>query len=356
VSTSSMPMGGGMATLLSVLGLILLAGIVGIIGAANRDAVLEPGQQLDPGRNKRSNLRMALVAVALVLGLFAANAWWNSEARANAKLNYKLPHVQSALESGNLLRLTLENPNAPEPNRFGIDNPERLRVDDIIPDHGHPMHLFLVRMPDMKSFWHLHPEQIGSGEYATNLPTMPPGRYQIYADIVHHTGFPETQVGVIDLPLLAGDALTGDDSGVPDLAATDTVAPLSNGYRMVWEREGQALKANQPIWFRFRVEDKDGKPASDMEEYMGMAGHAAFVSSDGKVFAHVHPAGSVSMAAVNLAGNPGHKHEMAAMSGPMNGEVAFPYGFPQAGDYRIFVQVKRAGHVETGGFLAHVSN
>src|SRR5262249_14603934 len=161
VSTSSVPMGGGMATLLSVLGLVLLAGIVGIIGAANREAVLEPGQLLDPGRHKRSNLRMALVAVALVLGLFAANAWWNSEARANAKLNYKLPHVQSVLESGNLLRLTLENPNAAEPNRFGVDNPERLRVDDIIPDHGHPMHLFLVRLPDMKSFWHLHPDQIG---------------------------------------------------------------------------------------------------------------------------------------------------------------------------------------------------
>jgi len=34
--------------------------------------------------------------------------------------------------------------------------------------------------------------------------------------------------------------------------------------------------------------------------------------------------------------------------------VRFPYGFPQAGDYRIFVQVKRAGRIETGVFDAHV--
>jgi len=35
-------------------------------------------------------------------------------------------------------------------------------------------------------------------------------------------------------------------------------------------------------------------------------------------------------------------------------EVSFPYGFPEPGRYRIIVQLKRAGTVQTGMFDALV--
>jgi hypothetical protein len=37
-------------------------------------------------------------------------------------------------------------------------------------------------------------------------------------------------------------------------------------------------------------------------------------------------------------------------------EVSFPYGFPQPGDYRLFIQIKRNGQIETGVFDAHVGS
>jgi hypothetical protein len=159
-------------------------------------------------------------------------------------------------------------------------------------------------------------------------------------------------VATVNLPAITGEALSGDDAGSFNLVSAEKVAQLSDGYRMVWDRDDKPFKANQPYWFRFRVEDKNGKPA-DLEPYMGMAGHAVFISADGSIFAHVHPAGSVSMAAVSLAEGRRPGADMNQMDhGSGQPEVAFPYGFPKAGEYRIFVQVKRAGKVETAEFVA----
>jgi len=302
-----------------------------------------------------------VMAVIIVVALLSGNRWWNDEAADNARLLYHPPHLQASLHDGSLLSLQLEGPITETRAPLRLDLPERSRVDDLIPDHGHLMHLFLVRMPDMKSFWHLHPQQMEAGEFSQRLPELPAGHYRIYADIVHYSGFSETQVGEIDLPAVNSSPPTADDAGVADANADPKVSQLADGYRMVWEQDAaplKALKAKEAMHFRFRIEDPNGNPATDLENYMGMAGHAVFLSDDSKVFAHVHPAGSVSMAAAALAQgeNPSAGDPMAEMHhAPLSAEVSFPYGFPQPGDYHIFVQIKRAGHIETGVFTAHVN-
>ncbi len=86
----------------------------------------------------------------------------------------------------------------------------------------------------------------------------------------------------------------------------------------------------------------------------GMAAPAEFVKSDFSVFAHIHPAGSVPMVSLMIAqkdfGLPMDHSSMRTLPAA----ISFPYGFPQAGNYRLFVQVRRRGLVETGVLDAHV--
>ena len=92
-----------------------------------------------------------------------------------------------------------------------------------------------------------------------------------------------------------------------------------------------------------------------MQLYMGMLGHAAFVKPDGSVFAHIHPTGSVSMAAFMQANAMPGNHSMAMMdanAGAIPNEVTFPWGFPSVGQYRIIVQMKHSATIETGIFDA----
>lgn len=354
VSTRVLGMQRALEGLLIFLGLVLAVGLVSIIGAGTREAQLAAGKQPDASQKRRAWIAMVVAAVAVVAVVWLGNAWWNEEAGAYSTKLFKPLTLQPRVEVGNRLMLHLEDPGW-----------LTRQTDDLLPDHGHLMHLYVIRVPDMDRVWHLHPELTAPATFTQALPDMPAGHYRLYGDVVHANGLAETATGELDVPAIHGQPLAGDDAGgaVPPLAHADpnrTVSALPDGYQMVWERGDQPLHARRPYDLRFRLQDASGRPATDMEFYMGMQGHAAFVMPDGSVFAHVHPSGSVPMPALALAGNlgAGDAHSGHAMTMPATtpAEVAFPYGFPKPGVYRIFVQVKRAGHVETGVFDARVEN
>ncbi len=366
----SLPMVRGLRGLLGFFFFVLGLGIIPIIGATVRHSNVPPGEVPQASDERRARLAMCFAALLLASFLYMNKSLWDDEAaiyERSVKL-LKPPRAETTLVAGN--RLVIRPAAQLIMPIAGMRRLSRkISMNEMIADHGHLMHLFLIGMPGMERMWHLHPEREAGGAFSQRLPAMPAGKYAVFADLVDKTGFPWTLVGNIDLPPIVGVGVAGDDSewqgerlAIP--ASENTVAPLSGGAHMIWERGGGPLKANMPASFRFRVEEKDGSPVHNLEPYMGMAAHAEVVGSDLSVFAHIHPVGSVSMAALDLAqaglttqspaAVSGMEMGMTHSSGGLPPDVRFPYGFPQPGTYRIFVQVKRSGRIETAVFNARV--
>jgi len=345
-STMQKGVGAGLLALMAV----LVLGIVSIVGAGVREAQLEPGVAAPEKNRKRAAVVMGVTFVLVCLAVYLGGKWWDAEATAYAGNIYKPIQMTATVANGGRLTLGLQDTGW---FRFS-------KLDDLVPDHGHLMHLYVISAPAMDRVWHLHPDETDPGAFAIKLPAMAAGRYRLYADVVHANGIGETGTTEIEIPSIAGappgpDDAAGDGTPVSQADFSRTASPLSDGYRMVWERGATPLRTKRAELFRFRVEDANGKPAGDMELYMGMPGHAAFVRDDFQVFAHVHPSGSAPMAALMMTRDSSGKHNMQSMAlDSPPADVSFPYGFPEPGNYRIFVQVKRAGRVETGIFDARV--
>jgi hypothetical protein len=357
----------GLGAVLLGLMSFLVFGLVSISGAAVREAQLDPGAAAPRKRITRSRVVMAAVFLLLAGVVWLGNSWWSNSANDYAKYIYKPLEMRADLDSGNILRLTLTDSGWLESRK----------VDDFVPDHDHLMHLYLISEPGLSSVYHLHPDMTGAGKFELKLPDMPASHYRLYADVVHEDGFPETLVANINLPDIHGTPLAGDDAAAkaPNInaqAGTTTRFTMPDGYQMLWTNGSDTLKASRPELFKFRLVDANNNAPPDMALYMGMLGHAAFVKTDGSVFAHIHPNGSVAMAALMMSAGQDTQGEsragMKAMGGMhMNGmhnsgdmaaslpnEVSFPYGFPTPGRYRIFVQMKHGTTIETGVFDADV--
>lgn len=358
--------------ILAGLGLVLALGMAGIVSAAVREAQLPPGEPEPVSHSRRGLFAGSVALVTIIMMVWFGNRWWNVEAADYRNAVFKPLTLHPLLQGGTLdLRIDPGEPDAGGRRRSNAD---------LLLDHGKVMHLYALRWPEMDAAYHLHPSSVAPGELRSTLPDMVPGTYHLFGDIVHRNGLPETLTATLVVPPGASRAtLDADD-------AEATPAPLSRGdlgnryrlpdaYTMVWDRPA-TLTANTAELFRFTLYDRTGELATDVVPYLGMAGHAAFVRTDGSVFAHTHPDGSAAMPAMMLAnaGADGPSN-MAAM--PMDGLgetggfqqsagetakppdsldplVEFPYGFPAGGRYRIFVQMKHGKTVETGVFDAEV--
>jgi hypothetical protein len=359
---------------LAVLGSVLAALILSIIGATVRESMLEPGSEPAPRQRWRARGAVVLGTIILFGLLWGGRRWWELEAAdyRNNRLYQPITAAAQVRAENNRRVLRLEIRDV----RFG-------RAAPLVPDHGKLMHLFLVREPKLDAFAHLHPLKRDRKTFETDLPDLPGGAYRLYADVTYETGLSDTLTAAVEIPEPTAAGVGASDSTARDPDDAWRLAPpldtsdnghkceLGAGCTMTWLGPAH-LVVNQPVSLNFVVRQTDGR-AAPLELYLGMRGHLALRRDDGSVFTHLHPGGSASMAALQLAryrsegklpltaafGSDEPICQLPAISygeqdwlrGDAAGEqdaVSFPYAFPRPGRYRLWVQVRVKGEVLTG--------
>ncbi len=353
---------------LLALGAFLFIGAVTILGAAGSESVTPPGQPVTPRGRKTGVLASVFGAGVLGLGLFGGRAWWTAVERDyQAELYHPFTATAAVEVDAGKRTLRFSITDSVWSTRRAGNRWERFSVSPLVPDHGKLMHLFLMREGDPTAFAHLHPISTDSITFRAALGALPAGRYTAYADVVHETGFPQTMVAKIDLPPVGVDSSLSDPDDATSMAApSGATVSLPDGATVTWELKPASLLANQEAGLTFAVKEPDGR-AARLAPYLGMPGHAVVYRTDGKVYIHLHPNGTISMVAQQalteglrvtdtvpgmLARRMAADTAMAAHSDhPMfDGTMTFPYAFPSAGQYRVWVQIRRPSGIVTAPF------
>jgi hypothetical protein len=195
--------------------------------------------------------------------------------------------------------------------RFRIEDPDGEPVTDYVQELTKDLHLYLVN-DDLTVFRHLHPTQDESGTWSAPFDVPDAGGYRVVAEFVAVDEGGNGDHVVLGRPL----ALPPGDPG-------DTVS----GDRVVHVTVSQAPTTGPNGKLRLVVRDADGRPV-DLGTYLGAYSHVTGFHTGTGAMVHLHPLDAPD---VTTDGS----------------ELTFHADIAQAGDYRLFVQVRVDGFLHT---------
>jgi hypothetical protein len=211
--------------------------------------------------------------------------------------------------AGARLRIAVRQPG-------GISNVRRLAIV-----HEHPMHLFVVG-EGLEFFAHEHPAPQPDGVFMVDLTLPRPGPYMAIVEFQREGGPPQ---------MVHQAFTTGGPFARVARPALDEEPRIVDGMRVSLDRSPR--RAGQAELLTVHITAAaTGAPISDLEPYLGAAGHLVAVSADMTEAVHEHPA-------------PDGR-------GP---ELRFRPLFPRAGLFKVWIQFQRGARVTTASFVIDVS-
>lgn len=245
---------------------------------------------------------------------------------------------------------------APATLVFTVKDSKNAVVKDLQVVHEKPMHLLIVSK-DLSEFYHVHPEPSADGSYRVQHTFPNGGDYKFYADFTPPNA--KQVVERIDVKV------SGTERTKVALVADTKLEKSVDGVKVTMKPSAK-IEAGQELTLDFAVFDaKTGKPATDLQNYLGELAHFVIISEDLVDFVHAHPmAKGEKMDGMKMDGDmkekdhnaDGHSHgaDSKESNKPSAYEVSAHTAFPRAGLYKLWAQFQRGGKVISVPFVVNV--
>lgn len=220
---------------------------------------------------------------------------------------YTLVPADSSLEAG------------PVDFRFRIDGPDGAVLTDYDVEHDQRLHLIVVRR-DLSRYQHVHPTLDADGTWSVPVDLGLPGTYRVFADF--------TPKGASTGLTLGADVTVAGDQTPTPLPAPATEFEI-DGYTVTLSGD-VAVGAESDLTLSV---ERDGRPVTDLQPYLGAYGHLVTLRSGDLGYLHVHP-----------DGEPGD-----GRTDPGPG-VEFHTTVPSPGTYRLYFDFRHGDVVRTAEF------
>jgi len=187
-------------------------------------------------------------------------------------------------------------------------------VRDFELEHEKRMHFIVVRR-DLRGFQHLHPTMRPDGTWSTSVDFVPGGVYRVFADF--KAGGTKRTLGT--------DVHVGGRYRPEPLPGSEQSARTEDGLEV--SLRSDEARAGEEGRVEFEVRDGAQVVNDDLQTYLGAAGHLVALRAGDLAYLHTHPEGD---------------------------ELAFMADYPSAGSYRLFVQFRYRGRLQTAAFTQEV--
>ncbi|USK52078.1 hypothetical protein LIT38_11805 [Bacillus sp. CMF12] len=139
------------------------------------------------------------------------------------------------------------------------------------------MHI-LVISHDLSIFQHLHPNYDGEGKFSVKSSFPKAGTYKIFADFLPEGS--AQQLAKYDL------IVEGEEHYETVNSDKELIKHVDD---LIFELKFDDLAVKQHVLMTFTVTDSKGNKITNLEPYLGSAGHVVIVSEKMDEFLHVHP-------------------------------------------------------------------